>query len=69
MRPAVAQRGGSQQNPAERKIQMLKNGTKRLLDQTGAPSTLWLYALLLMAADIGNAYLHGITKELVYTIQ
>ena len=27
-----------------------------------------LNGLDVMAADIGNAYLHGITKELVYTI-
>ena len=34
------------QNPAKRRIQECKKGTNQLLDCTGAPSTLWFYALL-----------------------
>ena len=33
------------QNPAERRIQDLKNFTKRILDRTGAPSSTWLLCL------------------------
>ena len=35
------------QNDAERRIQEYKKGTNRILDRTGAPSTLWFYALML----------------------
>ena len=35
------------QNEAERRIQEYKKGTNHILDRTGAPSTLWFYALLL----------------------
>ena len=44
------------QNPAERRIQVIKNQTNILLDRTGAPPELWLEALRYVCFLLNHSY-------------
>jgi hypothetical protein len=45
-----------QQNPAERRIQMLKTTSNRVMDCTGAPASTWLLCLLYVCYLLNHTY-------------
>eukprot|EP00979_Chaetoceros_neogracilis_P009185 scaffold2090_cov151-Chaetoceros_neogracile.AAC.2 len=44
-----------QQNPAERRIQTVKNGTNRIMDRTGTPKFMWFECLVYFCAILNMA--------------
>ena len=45
-----------QQNPAERRIQTIKNTSNRIMDRTGAPAFTWLLCLLYVCYLLNHTY-------------
>ena len=45
-----------QQNPAERRIQTIKNTTNQIMDRTGAPAHTWLLCLLYVCYLLNHTY-------------
>ena len=49
-----------QQNPAERRIQTIKNTSNRIMDRTGAPAFTWLLCLLYVCYLLNHTFNEGI---------
>ena len=45
-----------QQNPAERRIQTIKNTSNRIMDRTGAPASTWLLCLLYVCYLLNHTF-------------
>ena len=52
------------QNPAERRVQDVKNGTRAVMDRTGTPAKFWLLCMLYVVS-VFNVLVHDVTPSTV----
>ena len=57
-----------QQNPAERRIQTVKNGTQKIMDRTNAPPFIWLECLIFYVAILNMCCLDRLKGRNAYEV-